>query len=115
MRRVSTWVRRIPVWVWLFLAATQVLTLVAAPARLSELTEALQRMPAVPAYAKVRAAFEESKRDNEIQVAGAAVLAPLFLGAALWRWLRRRSDAPHVFQPPLQGVPADRSHIRTIG
>jgi ferric-dicitrate binding protein FerR (iron transport regulator) len=92
MGRLVIWIRRIPLWVWVFLAATQVLTLGAAPYRLSRLEQALQRMPSEPAYAEVRERFEEIRREERFQLAGAAILAPLFLGLAFWRWSRSRSD-----------------------
>jgi hypothetical protein len=99
MGRLGTWVGRIPLWVWLFLAATQVLTLVGALARLSRLERALQSMPDEAAYAKVREAFEEIRRDNRFQLAGAAILTPLFLSAALWRWSRGRSNPARIAEP----------------
>jgi hypothetical protein len=85
--------------VWLFLGATQVLTLVAAPARISRLERALQKMPDEPAFTEVREGFEQSQREDRFRLACAAVLAPLFLGAALWRWSRGRSGPARMAQP----------------
>jgi hypothetical protein len=92
MHSLISWLGRIPLWVWLFLAVTQVGTLIAAPYRMSKLDHALLGMPDRPEYADVREHFENTWRDNRFQLASAAVLAPLFLGLGWWRWLRYRSD-----------------------
>jgi len=92
MHRLIIWLGRIPTWIWIFLAITQVGTLIGASHRMSELSQALLEMPNIPEYANVREHFQDSWRDNRFQLAGAAVLAPLFLGLGLWRWSRNQSD-----------------------
>jgi hypothetical protein len=85
MRRIVTWVGRIPWWVWLFLAVTQLMALAIVPLQLSDLDQALLEMPDTPEYAKVRAGFEIIRRDKRFQLDCAMILAPLFLGATVWR------------------------------
>jgi hypothetical protein len=88
MRRLATWIGRIPVWVWLLLAATQVLTLLTVPQRLDLIEHQLQKLPDAPDYAQLRTTYEEVRRDAELQLHAAMALAPLFIGMALWRWQR---------------------------
>jgi hypothetical protein len=99
MGKLRTLISRIPWWVWLFLAATQVGTLIAAPFRISGLEKALQRMSNEPAEDRVREGFEKIVREERFRMASASFLAPLFLGAALWRWSRGRFDAARAAKP----------------
>jgi hypothetical protein len=48
MRKIGTWIGRIPWRVWLFLAVTQLMTLAIVPLKLSDLEQALQKMPDIP-------------------------------------------------------------------
>lgn len=98
MRKLKRWIQYVPVWVWLFLAATQILMLLVRPHELSELEQALVEMADKPAYAKpayagVREAFEKVRKDKQFDLVSAAILAPVFLGLAAWRWHRGRPDA----------------------
>jgi hypothetical protein len=102
MSKLRNWIGRIPWWVWLFLAVTQVLTLVAAPFRLAEGERVLRRLPDHPAYVEMRARFEKYQRDEQIQFICATVLGPLFLGAAIWRWSSGRARSGQTVEPALQ-------------
>ena len=92
MSRLIGWIGRIPVWIWLFLAATHVLTVVSASHRLTRLDQALLEMPDDRAFVGVRQGCEEAVQDSRFDRACAAVFGPVFLGLALWRWLRRPSE-----------------------
>jgi hypothetical protein len=92
MQRLISWLGRIPMWVWLFLALTQVLTLVIVPYRLSELNQMLLETPDRPELADFQNHLQKSWRDDRFQLASAAVLAPLFLGLGWWRWSQNRSE-----------------------
>jgi hypothetical protein len=93
MSKLVTWLVRIPVWVWLLLAATQVLNLIAGTHRLSTLGDALRKMPDSTFYVELREHIENIRRDEQFNLAVAAVFALVFLGLALWRWSRGRSEA----------------------
>jgi hypothetical protein len=109
MHRLISCLGRLPTWVWIFLAITQLGTLIAAPLRMSELSQALLKMPDRPEYADVREHFQENWRDNRFQLASAAVLAPLFLGLGLWRWSRSRSNKGTKNGPQIAALPGGRS------
>jgi hypothetical protein len=93
MKRVMAWLRRIPAWVWLILAISQVLTLVQRPFRISSLDEALARMPEQTEYAGIRHAFQEIRQDCVNDLISAGILATIFLTLMFWRWSNSKKQS----------------------
>jgi len=93
MKRVIACIDRIPIWVWLFLATTQVGTLVAAPHRISDYDASIlwtQNLPEFPGKDRFLAKYEKMKNEETFHIVGATILAPLFLVMGLRKWRRRR-------------------------
>src|ERR1700738_1386538 len=82
----------IPLLIWLFLAATQVLNLIVVPFRLLDLENSLQTLPDDPAYAEVRKSFEKIRWKELVNLTGAAVLTPIFIGLGVLRWSRDKAE-----------------------
>ena len=92
MGQIVRWLRCVPVWVWLFVAATQIVTLVARSQDLPTLVKAIQAMSNVPADAELKSRFEEIRRDRCRDLIAAAILAPMSLALACWAWSARRRN-----------------------
>jgi hypothetical protein len=76
MVRIVRWLKRVPLWIWLFVAASQVLTLAAKIYDIPDLDEAIQRFGDEPAYAKLKSDFERIRWHTMKDLIGAAILAP---------------------------------------
>lgn len=92
MARLLRWFQRVPVWVWLLLAATQLATIIGAASRVSDLSRALVEMPDDEPYQDVGAKFRELLWDNQEQLVLAAVAGVQFLGLAIVRIVIKRGS-----------------------
>jgi hypothetical protein len=95
MTTVARWLGRIPTWVWLFIATTQVLTVLDRSFDLPQLDEAIQQMSQQPAYAqpelaKIKTSFERFRGRKYGERIFATIVASVSIGLAFWSWSQRR-------------------------
>lgn len=98
--RAMNWIRRVPVWVWLFLAVTQVATIVGASIRLSD-SEVRLDDP------EIQAVFDRFAREDRTKIIGASVAGSTFVVLGLWRW---RFGSRGVDGREQEGRPPDDPH-----
>lgn len=94
MRRILRFFKKVPIWVWLFVAASQVLTLCIIPRQVSQLNDSIQRFGANPLYADLKSRFEDIRRGKQNKLFAAAILCPVSIGLAFWKWSSRDAHAP---------------------
>jgi hypothetical protein len=100
MPDIVRWLRRVPVWVWLFLAATQILTVVGRLYELPHLDGAIEAMNNNPAKVGVKSDFEDIRRERRRDLIGATILGPIFLALAYWACFAPRLDSTRCVEPP---------------
>jgi hypothetical protein len=93
IKHFITWLRRVPLGVWIFFAFTQVVTLVFQSFKIEELQEAIDQMTGEPGFQGVRQDFIEFVADKKQTVIEAACLLVVFIGLGVMRAFSR--DAAH--------------------
>ncbi len=79
------WIKRIPWWIWLFLALTQAATIIAISFRLSHADIVYNNI-------EIQHRFDEIRRKELRNVVIALILCPSFFGLAFWRWRKTSSE-----------------------
>jgi hypothetical protein len=99
MGAIGRCLKSVPLWVWIFVAASQVLSLCARLTELPDLNQAIQRLADEsaesansPAIVEIKCAFERIRRQKRIDLVAAAFLAPLSTALAYWKWSSRRGS-----------------------
>ena len=88
MVRFVNWICRVPTWVWLLLATTQVLTIISRATSIPNLKSALANMPSHEAYQDMHAIFQEILWRSQVDLVGAIVLCSLFTALAIAGFLK---------------------------
>jgi hypothetical protein len=99
MSHILSWIRRVPTWVWLFLAATQVLTILRSTKDSIELNHAISRMSDQAPVQEVRIRFGQLSRERHFELIASSELLIAFAGCAIASRKSRsvRSDCePHL-------------------
>jgi hypothetical protein len=86
MQRMFDCLKCVPAWIWLFIAITQALILATRPFSISDIDQAIQTFGDKPAYEEMKIKFEQIRRCQMIDLIGAAIVGPLALGLAVWKW-----------------------------
>lgn len=78
MRWLMEQIRRVPTWIWLFVALTQVGSTLANVDRLNLCSD----------HPELQAVFAEIRTEARIEVAVSSVLASTAMALAIWKWRR---------------------------
>lgn len=92
MQTFLRWLRRIPFGLWVFIAATQLVTIAARLNELPKLDETFAELQASRVDSELLERFDDVRKAMRFDLKGALILAPLTLVLAYWKWSVEREQ-----------------------
>jgi hypothetical protein len=91
MRRFINWLGRVPAWVWLLLACTQVLNIFARSSEIIGLRRDIPRLPEHEAWDEIREKFQQMLCNDELQLVASIIALLAFAAFAIARIMNSRA------------------------
>ena len=95
MRKVLALLKRVPVWVWLFIAVSSVATVAGQCHDLRDLNRSINQLGNEPAEIRIKFVWESMYWKGRRQVLTGLILGPVSTGLAYWKWSSTRPWARH--------------------
>jgi hypothetical protein len=101
MRKFVSWLARVSAWVWLLLACTQLLNVVARSREIIGLLHDIPGLPEQEAWDGIRATSQRMLWDDEVQLVVSIVALLVFTAFALVRLMtnKREREGHEPFHP----------------
>lgn len=93
MAKVLKWLIRVPAWVWLFVAFSQVVTISARLYELPQLRESIEEHADDPNYANVKLGFQRIYDSKQRQLYIAVAVLPIACALLYWKLSRDKQAA----------------------
>ena len=96
MKKLRRSLLAVPTWVWVFVAITQVVTIVARAYELPELDIAIQQMSTqardVYTWTDIPRELQTIRRQKRNDLIAASIFCPISIALAYWSWSVRRRE-----------------------
>jgi hypothetical protein len=90
MVNIKRWLLRVPLWVWLFIVFTQLISIPAWYYRMNDLAKSIADFGEDPNKAEIKVGFQDQHDELRQDIINAFIVAPIALGLAYWKWSQEK-------------------------